>query len=108
MSLAAVVAPLQPGRMVPKVQKGKVAHLSASRKACLAALLPQMVVTDILVELRQVKQQRSSRLLPPLRRGHHDRVGPGCPVAHFALAAPEVGRVVLGLPLLRQRPSQPG
>ena len=30
--MAAVVAPLQPGRMVPKTQKGKVAHLSASRK----------------------------------------------------------------------------
>ena len=29
MSLAAVVAPLQPGRMVPKAQKGKVAHLSS-------------------------------------------------------------------------------
>ena len=70
INLAAVVAPLQPGRMVPKVEKGYVAHLSASKKRQPSydadkqasrrfdALLPHVVVPDMLVELRQVQLEQ--------------------------------------------------
>ena len=71
-------------------------------KTGFVTLLPEMVVPDVLVEFGQ--EQRSRRLLPPLCCRRHDRVRPSCTVARFALAAPEVGRIVVVLPLLRQRP----
>ena len=104
-------------------RKGKVAHLSASRNRqpswkahqkansppgtrVLSPSLPEAIVPDVLVELGQVQQQRSRRLLASLCCRHHHRMCPSRAIARLALAAPEVGRVVIVLPLLRQRLAQ--
>ena len=87
MSFAAVVAPLQPARMVPKATKGKVAHLSASRN--------RQPSYEAHQQAADVWENRFCCLLPrggrarradccrTLCRRHHDGVGPGRTVAAF-------------------------
>ena len=110
MSLAAVVAPLQPGRMVPEAQKGKVAHLSASRKRqpsptsqearweTVFSTFPEVIVPDVFILARSSDKEAADCCRP-------FAVRPSSTVSRLALAAPEIGRIVLVLPLLRKNAS---